>query len=197
MFPNEALRNFIQDEHRPRMSGADFLEGEVAVFLALCAKGLSIMGASPLRLAQCEMRIIGAFKRQCIAVHGWCFLPDCYAVVAQAENASGAAESIKRFHGKLSAQFNAEDRAPRRVVWSKFQTRLLADESALYAALNALHHEPVRREYVQRWQDWPFSSARFYLERLGREETVRIWRQYPCDDGVFFDAMHGSKQSTQ
>lgn len=40
----------------------------------------------------------------------------------------------------------------------------------------------VLGSYVQRWQDWPFSSAGEYLAQMGHSEAVRIWKQYPVLD---------------
>jgi len=35
---------------------------------------------------------------------------------------------------------------------------------------------------TDRWQDWPFSSAREYLAAVGRAEAERLWREYPVLD---------------
>jgi len=40
-------------------------------------------------------------------------------------------------------------------------------------------HNPVHHGYVQRWQDWVWSSASEYLERVGTETAAKIWRKYP------------------
>jgi putative transposase len=45
-----------------------------------------------------------------------------------------------------------------------------------------VHHNPVHHGYVRRWQDWPWSSARQYLETVGPEEAKRIWLTYPILD---------------
>ena len=41
---------------------------------------------------------------------------------------------------------------------------------------------PVRHGYVERWTDWPWSSAPEYLAQTGPDEAERIWREYPLDD---------------
>ena len=48
--------------------------------------------------------------------------------------------------------------------------------------MNYIHHNPVKHGYVTRWQDWPWSSARAYLEALGIEEATKRWQQHPVLD---------------
>jgi putative transposase len=48
-----------------------------------------------------------------------------------------------------------------------------------WASVNYIHHNPVHHGYVEKWQDWAFSSASGFLEKFGREKTVQIWNEYP------------------
>lgn len=48
--------------------------------------------------------------------------------------------------------------------------------------MNYIHHHPVKHGLVQKWQEWPFSSAREYLDRVGREKARDIWFKYPVKD---------------
>jgi putative transposase len=41
----------------------------------------------------------------------------------------------------------------------------------------AVHHG-----YVEKWQDWPWSSAADYIERVSHKTVSKIWRQYPILD---------------
>jgi len=51
-----------------------------------------------------------------------------------------------------------------------------------FATLNYVHHNPVRHGYVERWTDWPWSSAAGYLAQMGEIEVKRVWRAYPPYD---------------
>jgi len=48
--------------------------------------------------------------------------------------------------------------------------------------VNYIHHNPVHHGYVEKWQDWPWSSATDFIERVGRETALKIWREYPVFD---------------
>jgi putative transposase len=45
--------------------------------------------------------------------------------------------------------------------------------------VNYIHNNPVRHGYVEKWQDWPWSSAMEFLDSMGRDEAMRIWKEYP------------------
>jgi len=48
--------------------------------------------------------------------------------------------------------------------------------------MNYVHNNPVHHGYVDRWTDWPWSSAEKYLEAVGRDRASEIWREYPLLD---------------
>jgi putative transposase len=48
--------------------------------------------------------------------------------------------------------------------------------------LNYIHNNPVHHGVAERWQDWIFSSANSFLEKLGRAAAIKIWREYPVLD---------------
>jgi len=47
------------------------------------------------------------------------------------------------------------------------------------AAMQYIHHNPVKHGHVAKWTDWKWSGAHEYIERIGREEAERRWREYP------------------
>jgi len=58
----------------------------------------------------------------------------------------------------------------------------MRNDAHFWATLNYVHHNPVHHGYVGRWQDWPFSSAREYLEEMGKSRAEELWREYPILD---------------
>ncbi len=55
-------------------------------------------------------------------------------------------------------------------------------ERHFFATLNYVHNNPVKHGYVEKWQDWPYSSASEYLMKMGRETASQIWKEYPVLD---------------
>ena len=98
-------------------------------------------------------------------------------------------KELGRFHGSTSYRWNGQDNARGRRVWFRAVERSMRSERHYLASLNYIHHNPVKHGYVDKWQDWPFSSAREYLERVGNKDAQRIWRDYPVlDYGVEWDS---------
>ena len=58
----------------------------------------------------------------------------------------------------------------------------MRSDAHYWATLNYIHHNPVHHGYVERWTEWPFSSAADYLEEIGTNNAQRIWHDYPLKD---------------
>jgi putative transposase len=82
-------------------------------------------------------------------------------------------------HGTLSFQWNGEEQTRGRQVWCGAVERFMRNERHFWATMNYVHNNPVHHGYVDRWQDWPYSSAREYLEQVGQDEAARIWKRFP------------------
>ena len=149
---------------------------------AACYEHAPFIGASPARMAECERGLLEAVEPVSVAVHAWCILPNHYHLIVEVRSVKAVVAAIGRFHGRTSFEWNGQDGARGRQVWHRCSDRLLRSESHFWAAMNYVHHNPVRHGYVQRWEEWPFSSARRFLAEVGRAEAARIWRAYPLLD---------------
>jgi putative transposase len=69
-----------------------------------------------------------------------------------------------------------------RQVWFNCFDRVIKSHRHFWASVNYIHHNPVHHGYVDAWQDWPWSSAAQFLERVGRERALEIWHQFPILD---------------
>ena len=82
-----------------------------------------------------------------------------------------------------------DDQTRGRKVWYRCFDREIRSERHFWASVNYIHHNPVHHGYVEKWEEWPWSSASEYLRQIGREEAVRIWQKYPIlDYGKGWDA---------
>ena len=66
-----------------------------------------------------------------------------------------------------------------RQVWHRAAETEMKSERHFWATLNYVLHNAVRHGYVDRWQDWPYSSASQYLADVGHQESERRWHEYP------------------
>ena len=58
----------------------------------------------------------------------------------------------------------------------------LTADGHFWATVNYIHHNPVKHGYVEKWDEWPYSSAVDYLREIGREEATAVWKSYPLLD---------------
>jgi len=92
-------------------------------------------------------------------------------------------------HGRTSFEWNREERSRGRQVWCGANDRYMRNDAHFWATLNYVHHNPVHHGYAEKWQEWPYSSAREYLTEIGHEEAARLWYEYPIlDYGKRWDA---------
>lgn len=52
-------------------------------------------------------------------------------------------------------------------------------DNHFWATMNYIHHNPVKHGYVNTWTDWPFSSAADFIEEVGRDKAIEIWKSHP------------------
>ena len=149
---------------------------------AACYEHAPIIGATAERMTNCEAKLLGAVQPWCTAIYAWCLLPNHYHLLVDTARVEALLKELGQFHGRTSYEWNGQDAARGRQVWHGSQERAMRSNRHFWATMNYVHNNPVRHGYVRRWQDWPFSSARQFLEEMGREEAERIWREYPVLD---------------
>lgn len=149
---------------------------------AACFDHAAIIGVSPERMTQFEADILELCDGFCLAIHGWCILPNHYHLVIKSERIEELLHGLGLFHGRSSFTWNGEDDQRGRQVWYNCFERPIKSERHFWATLNYVHHNPVHHGYVQRWQDWPWSSARIFLDSVGKIKAGVIWKEYPILD---------------
>jgi putative transposase len=86
---------------------------------------------------------------------------------------------IGQLHGRTSFEMNREDAARGRTVWYDYEDRCMRSDAHFHTSLNYVHNNPVKHGYVEKWQDWPYSSVHWYLETNGRDWLLDLWLCYP------------------
>jgi putative transposase len=149
---------------------------------AACYEHALIMGKNPERMADGEAAVLETCQKYASEIYAWCILPNHYHVLLRTERIGELRQALGRFHGRSSFTWNGEDGTRGRQVWHNCFERPMKSERHFWATLNYVHHNPVHHGYVERWQDWPYSSAAEFLERVGRDKAAEIWKAYPLKD---------------
>ncbi len=149
---------------------------------AVCYRHRPILGASAERMAAFESDLLIQLAPVSEGVSAWCILPNHYHLLIQSVNLPAIRKALGRLHGRSSHDWNTQDGRQGRTCWHRCLPKAVKSESHRWATLNYIHHNPVHHGYATHWQDWPFSSARRYLESAGHEFAERMWRTHPLYD---------------
>ncbi len=112
-------------------------------------------------------------------VKSWCVLPNHYHILISLKDLKSVTKELGKLHGRTSYKWNKEENLQGRQCWCKVSDRKIRSDKHHYATLNYIHHNPVKHGYVKKWDEWDFSSAKQYLEEVGRDQALKIWSQYP------------------
>ena len=149
---------------------------------AACYAHAPIIGAAPKRLSTFADSLIDTLAALSTPVHAWVILPNHYHVLITTDDALFALKTLGQLHGRSSFTWNGEDNSRGRNVWHNTAETVMKSDAHFQATLNYIHHNPVKHGYVEKWTDWPWSSAAEYLDCIGREEAAKVWKAYPIED---------------
>jgi len=160
----------------------DFVGQRQFIISASCYEHAPVIGVTPERMTDCEVDLLDVCAQFANAIYAWCILPNHYHLLLQTERLKELRGEIGRFHGRSSFKWNGADQSRGRRVWYRCFDREIKSHGHFWASVNYIHHNPVAHGYVEKWQDWIWSSASDFLERVGHERALKIWRAYPILD---------------
>ena len=112
-------------------------------------------------------------------VSAWCVLPNHYHLLLRVMDVELLKHKIGKLHGRTSHRWNVEDATQGRTCFHGCLPKTIKSMSHRWATLNYIHHNPVKHGYVERWQDWPYTSAHAYLASVGKTHARRMWNEFP------------------
>ena len=149
---------------------------------AACYEHASIIGVTSSRMADFEIQLLQTCREFETQLFAWCVLPNHYHLLIRTDQIATFRKTLGLLHGRTSYLWNKEENRQGRQVWYRCFERPMQSDGHFWASVNYIHHNPVRHGYVNRWQDWPYSSATQFLERIGREKAIELWNKYPLLD---------------
>jgi len=159
----------------------EFVGQRQFIISASCYEHREIIGVTPERMTEFETVLVGACAEFAI-LYAWCLLPNHYHLLVKTGQLKELRAALGKVHGRSSFKWNGEDNKRGRQVWHDCFDRDIRSQRHFWATTNYVHHNPVHHGYVERWQDWPWSSAKDFLERVGQKTAEEIWREYPILD---------------
>lgn len=148
---------------------------------AACFEHQSFIGRTTNRIAEFECNLLAEIDSHSSCIFAHAILPNHYHVLVEAMDIASLRQSLGQFHGRTSFEWNKEDKAKGRKVFHGSAETIMKSERHFQATLNYIHHNPVKHGYVEKWQDWPYSSAAMYLQAVGQNAALQHWREYPIE----------------
>ncbi|QQS49458.1 MAG: transposase [Acidobacteriota bacterium] len=149
---------------------------------AACFEHRPIIGTKLSRMSYVEEGLLSICEELQCHPYAWCVLPNHYHILVNSVDIRSFCRALGKFHGRSSFDWNREDDLRGRQVWYRCFDRAMKSDRHFWASMNYVHNNPVHHGYVDRWTDWPWSSAEKYLEAVGRDRASEIWREYPLLD---------------
>lgn len=146
---------------------------------AACYEHAPHIGHSVERMEAFSATLLDTVRSHSDEVFCWCVLPNHYHVLVNTPNVLRLVYELGRLHGRTSHLWNTEEDTRGRKVFHRATERVMRSDRHFLATVNYIHHNPVHHRYVERWTEWPWSSAADYLATTGRDEAERIWREHP------------------
>jgi putative transposase len=149
---------------------------------AACYEHRPYIGHSLQRMDAFAHNLLAVFTAHANQTFAWCVLPNHYHALVETPDLLVLSRELGRLHGRTSHAWNGEECARGRKVFFRVADRVMRSERHFWATMNYIHHNPVHHGYVERWLDWPWSSASDFLAQLGRHEAEQIWLEYAIED---------------
>ncbi|MEN6425277.1 MAG: hypothetical protein ABFE13_07935 [Phycisphaerales bacterium] len=149
---------------------------------AACFEHQPHIGRSPTRLDAFTRSLLALITACSSQVFAWCVLPNHYHALIETADILGLLHGLGRFHGRTSYTWNGEENTRGREVFFQVVERAMRSDRHFWATMNYVHHNPVHHGYVERWTDWPWSSATEFLAQTDPDKAKHIWREYPLGD---------------
>ena len=139
-----------------------------------------IIGHTPVRMREfSEDLCCSLTEKSGVILFAWCVLPNHWHALIGCDELDTVLRCIGHLHGRNSHMWNGEDEDRGRKCWCCCADRRIRSDRHFYATRNYIHNNPVKHGYVERWEEWSFSSAIDYLDEIGRDEAVLLWKEYP------------------
>jgi putative transposase len=160
----------------------DFAGAFTFIITAACYEHAHLIGKNIDRIAGFEYELLTTCKTLNAKVYAWNILPNHYHLLAQTNDIKYLRKGIGKIHGRTARFWNREDNTLGRKAWFNFFDRDMKSDRHFWASMNYVNNNAIHHGYVERWQDWPFSSANKFLNEVGHQEAARIWQEYPILD---------------
>ncbi len=111
-------------------------------------------------------------------LHHWVILDNHYHLLGRSHEGKKLSSIIRRIH-IMSGYYLSQQGLGEKPFWWNYWDYCPRDEADYMIHLNYLLNNPIKHGYVTRLYDYPFSSFHDLMAKVGREQLVGQFKQYP------------------
>ncbi|MEX2607442.1 MAG: hypothetical protein WD708_08860 [Kiritimatiellia bacterium] len=174
----DVLNQRIEDErlwHTP----THFIPDRWIHITAACFEHRHLIGHSFERIHSFSRDLQRVIHPPLAKMRAWCVLPNHYHALAEVYLSRNLRRELGKLHGRSSHIWNVEEGCRGRQCFHGCLMKEIKSEAHWWSTVNYIHHNPVKHGHADTWMEWPFSSARLFLETTPRETAKKIWSEYP------------------
>lgn len=154
-----------------------------------------ILGKNSSRLDDFLKRLRQAIQdREDVILHGWCLMLNHYHLLVSSACSKELRKVLGKLHGRTSREWNLEDNTVGRQVWFRVFDRPIYSQRQFHCTMNYIHANPVKAGLCRKIDEWPWSSGRDFLRKVGRSEAVQLWKAYPPAESSLVPYDEGARQ---
>ena len=125
-------------------------------------------------------------RRHGVEVWAYCLMPDHIHLIAIPREQNSLSSCLRAAHGRYTRYINRRTGSSGQFWQGRYSSHLL-DEQYLIACARYIEINPVKREYVEQPEDWPWSSAQAHIlnndgplvqAKPLLRRVVREWRDF-------------------
>jgi putative transposase len=145
---------------------------------AACYEHKDIIGKTDERLSMFQFSLGDFIKDETKEIYACIILPNHYHILLKTEDILKLLKQLFRLHQKTGFEWNRDDSQKGRRVWCNVTETAIKSDGHFWATMNYIHNNPVKHGWVKKWTDWPYSTAKEYLEKMGRDRVLTIWKNF-------------------
>jgi putative transposase len=133
-----------------------------------------------------KMKLLGKIKEFLKAFHfnlyAWVILDNHYHILFKVSRGKDLPKTMNKIHCGYSYERNKIENQKGRKIWQNYWDRCIRSEKDFWRHFNYIHHNPVKHGYVQKMEEYEFSSYNYWIKKRGEEWIMSAFREHPIRD---------------
>lgn len=115
-------------------------------------------------------------------LYAWVILDNHYHILFKVSRGRDLPKVLNKIHCGYSYEMNKIENRKGRKIWQNYWDWCIRSEKDFWKHFNYTHHNPVKHRYVQKMEEFEFSSYNYWIKKMGKEWMMSIFREHPIID---------------